>query len=268
MRRLAFWIASGIGAGFLLGSAVVAVVGPPGASPWSFPVGLVLVLGAASLIYGSGSSRRRSTQTSRRERSLPAGLVVAATVVAALAAGAGVVAPYGAGVRQTAVALSKGELHADLRDPEPLAEAMSALRSEIGHDQLVGAVVYRDYVIVEAPVAPGEQAADSWVYRRGTVKHDGAATIQPKSSREAFSYDDVAWAALQPAMNRASEQAGIEDADEVSFTVARTSDSDVDSASFGGDVGPVGVSFSVSNDYQSISFRMRADGSGFEQLTD
>ena len=257
MLRLAYWIATGIGAGFLLGSAVVAIVGPPGASIWAFPVGLVLLLGAASVMYSSGASSERSTDTSRRNRSLPAGLVAAVAVVAALAAGAGVVAPYSAGVRQTAVALSKGELHADLRDPESLAEAIGALRSEIGHDQLVGAVVYRDYVIVEAPVAPGEQAADSWVYRRGTVKHDGAATIQPKSSREAFSYDDVAWAELQPAMNRASEQAGIEDADEVSFTVARTSD-----------IGPVGVSFSVSNDYQSISFRMRADGSGFEQLTD
>ena len=214
------------------------------------------------VIRADGSRRGPIIGMGKRGRPLRIVLFVAAALVAAVA----VVLPYRVAAAQTVAALQHGQLRPDYREAEPLGQALTALEAAIGHDQLISAVVSDEYLIVEAPLAPGENATDRWMYRGGAVTHDGAATIQPDTPLEAFSIDDVDWNRLAPAAKRASIEAGIENTDDVSFSVGRSTDSDVSSETFAKQVGPVAINFSVSDDYRSVSFRMNADGSGFESL--
>ena len=212
-----------------------------------------------SVVRPDGSRRGPLIRTDRAGR--PLRIVLFALVTALVAAA--VVLPYRAGFAQTLTALQHGQLRADMRDPEPLAEALSALRDEIGHDQLVSALVTREFVIVEAPVAPGTQETDAWMYRGGVVEHRGAASIQPQTPLEAFPMSDVRWSALGPAVSQASADSGIAQTDDVSFSVGRGADSDVHSDTFAQAVGPVAIRFSIADDYRSVFYSMDADGTGF-----
>ncbi|WP_053351846.1 hypothetical protein [Leucobacter musarum] len=219
-------------------------------------------VGGGGVIRADGTRRGPIIGMGKRGRPLRIALFAVAAAVAAVA----VVLPYNVAVLQTVSALQQGRLHPDYRDPEPLGQAITALQEAIGHDQLISAIVTDEFVIVEAPLAPGENATDRWIYRGGGVTHDGAASIQPETPLEAFSITDVDWDRLAPAAKRASIEAGIEAIDDLSFSVGRSTDSDTSSETFGRAVGPVVVNFSVSDDYRSVSFRMNGDGSGFETL--
>lgn len=175
-----------------------------------------------------------------------------------LVAGAGVVVmPYRAGLMQTVAALQDGRLHADLRQPGPLAEAVSALEREIGHGTVSNVVVFDDMITVEAPLVPGERASDDWIYRGGVVEHRGPSTIQPDDVGEQFELSDVDWSALMPAVREASGLTDVASNDETAFSISR---------GFDGPEGPTGVEvrFSFEDPYHSAWFRMHADGSGLE----
>ncbi|UOR00701.1 hypothetical protein MUN77_11105 [Leucobacter allii] len=213
-------------------------------------------------LRADGSRRSPLVGTGRRGR--PLRMLGYALV---LAVGVGIVlAPYRVAVAQTLAAIPEGRLHADLRSPEDLEAAVSALGHEIGHGNLVDVVVTDEYVIVDAPLSPGAIETDSWMYRGGLVERRGAATIQPETELEQFDARDVDWAALWPAVEATAAEAGVTALDEVTLTLGRGTDSDIESETFGRAVGPVEVGFSFSDDYHSVSYRMDARGEAVEEL--
>jgi hypothetical protein len=173
-----------------------------------------------------------------------------------LAAGA-VLYPYQKAVAQTITALQHGKMHADLREPEPVNEAIQALTEQIGHGYVFNVGVYSDRVSVQAPVAVEKLESDDWNYQRGVVEREGAALIQPTDAREQFATSEVNWSALWPAAQKASTMADINDLDDVSFQVLRETTTSTDT-----EAGPVEVVFWLKNDYHSAWFRMNADGTG------
>ena len=181
-------------------------------------------------------------------------------VVFALAIVAGatvVVLPYRVGLLQTVEAIQSGRMHADLRQPEVLAQAIASLEREIGHGTVSSVVVFDDMITVEAPITPGERASDDWIYRGGTVEHVGPSTIQPDDAGEQFEFFDVDWSKLMPAVSEASALTEVRSSDETSFSVSRGSIG-VDGPT------PVRIVFSFDDPYRSAWFEMNADGSGLE----
>lgn len=211
---------------------------------------------------GDGFGPRPLIGTGRRGRVPRVLLFVAAAVTAAVL----VVLPYRASVAETLGVLSQGRLHADQRQPGAIENALQSLSNEIGHGHLVSVVVTDEFVIVDAPVRAGELATDSWMYRRGEITRQGATSIQPDHVGEQFGMADVAWSALWPLVERAAADEGIDDLDDTSFSVRRTTDSDIDSPTFGEAVGPVEVVFSVGDDYRDVSYRASADGSDLQRI--
>ncbi|MEH3088156.1 MAG: hypothetical protein PGN24_00715 [Microbacterium arborescens] len=188
-------------------------------------------------------------------------LRVVAYLLVAVLAGAAVTLPHQEAVGQTIAALRDGRLHPDLRDADTLAQARAALEREIGHDQVASIVILPDLVIVDAPIAAGSTRTDQWMYRGGQVSHDGAAPTQPDSTAEFFSWSDIAPGGIRSALDQASEESGLP-VDDASVSFRRSPDGDIQSATFAEPVGPVQLSFSLDDDYDSAFFRAAADGSG------
>ncbi len=189
----------------------------------------------------------------------PLRLAVFAAV--AIAAAAIVVAPYQHALGQTISALQDGRLRPDLRQPEALAHARDALQAEIGHDRVLSVFVAADYIIVEAPLSPGETRTDRWSYRDSQVSHEGPTTVQPDLAEQQFSWSDVAFDRLWSLLQTAADQVDLPLGDD-SVYVVRSSDGDIHSPTFGERVVPPTISFSIRDDYGSTSFVADADGSG------
>ena len=208
-----------------------------------------------------GRRRRPFLGVGRRGR--PARFVL--FVATALIAAAAVVAPYHVAVGQSISALQEGRLHADLRSPEHLTAAVDAISAEVGHRRLISVTVAADFVSVTAPVRPGELASDSWMYRAGQVDHAGAASSQPRSVAEEFGADEVSWGALWPAAEGAATDAGYANTEDMTLSVRRGVDSDIDSESFGQQAGALRVVFSARDEYTSVFFDMLPDATGVER---
>lgn len=182
----------------------------------------------------------------------------------ALAAAAAVLAPYRAAVEQTIGAIQDGHLRPDLRQPALLADATEALQEEIGHDRLVDVVVTARFVIVDAPLAPGDVRTDRWTYRGGRVSHDGPAASQPSVAGEQMSWSDISLDRVWPLMEESAASVGRPVGD-ASASVRRSTDGDIDSPTFGESVGPPVISFSIGDDYGSTPFRFAGDGTALPE---
>jgi len=185
-----------------------------------------------------------------------------------IAAGA-VVYPYRASVMQTVDALQDGRLHADVRDPEVIADALDALREQTGSTAVVEMRVTDTDIWFVSPVSEGAVEADDWWYRRGMLEEYGAASVQPEDAREYFDATEVAWDRVPALIGHAADAAGLssglDDAD-VSFSASRRSIDDIDSDDFMSDIGDVEISISISDDYHSYAFTADADGSNLTAL--
>lgn len=209
----------------------------------------------------AGRRRTPFLGVGRRGRPLRVALYVFVVCLSAAA----VAAPAHQAIAQTASAWGQGRLHPDLRSPEALSQALDEISRDVGHDEVVSVLATEDFVIVSAPVTPGELPTDSWMYRGGTVSREGPAPSQPSVSGEEFSLTDVAWERLWPVATDALAEAGVDDGD-VSLNVRRTSDSDIDSPTFAESTGPVSVRFSSDGDYSSLFFEMTADATHVERV--
>ena len=183
--------------------------------------------------------------------------------VIAIVAAAVVIWPYRQAVAQSVAAVQSGQLRADLRQPEFLADAQRALEAEIGHDRVTSIVVAKDFVIVEAPVTAGDTKTDRWTYRGGRVSADGAATIQPDFAEEQFAWSDVALDRVWPLMQEGSDRVDIPVGD-ASASITRSTDDDIDSPTFAYPTGPPQIVFSIGDDYGSTFFTAPADGATLE----
>ncbi|WP_285038583.1 hypothetical protein [Plantibacter sp. lyk4-40-MEA-4] len=181
--------------------------------------------------------------------------------VVAIAAATVVVAPFHQAVGQSFAAMQDGRLRPDLRRPEALADAQRALEEAIGHDRVASITVAADFIIVEAPLSAGDTKTDRWTYRDGAVTNDGAATSQPESTAEQFSWTDVALDRVWTLMHDGAEQVDRPVGDALAYVV-RATDDDVHSPAFGRPAGPPEIMFSVGDDYGTTSFVADADGSG------
>jgi hypothetical protein len=121
-----------------------------------------------------------------------------------------------------------------------------------------------DLLVVEAPVEPERTPTDRWLYRRGTVEHDGPDTIQPQTPQEQFGLDDVDWSAIGPLLEQARAAADLpEDEDgDGTVSVGRDSDGDVHSETFAQATGPVRLRITIGGDYGSAFFAADAHGGG------
>jgi len=194
-------------------------------------------------------------------RGRPVRLVLFALVT--VAAAAAVVYPYQEAVEQTVDAVQKGELRPDLRQPAVLSQAQQSLQEAIGHDRIVSVFVSKDYVIVEAPIAPGDIKTDRWTYRGGRVDHEGAAPSQPRLAEEQMSWSDISLDQLWPLMESAAAEVALPVGDTTAY-VARSTDSNIDSPTFGQSVAAPTISFSIGDDYGSTSFQYTGDGTRIE----
>lgn len=210
----------------------------------------------------AANGRRPLLGMGSRGRPLRLALFAAATVLAATA----VVYPYRVGLGQTIDALGEGRLHPEVRDPAVLADAIGQLRDALGHDQVVDVHVSSDLISVEAPLEPGELAADAWIYRRGHLERQGPATIQPSTVKEQFSLGDVAWERFDGLVERAVDEADLRGPVEAWIGVSRATNDDVESDDFSQSTGEVELTISVDGDYGSASFRAAADGSGMRRI--
>lgn len=186
--------------------------------------------------------------------------LVAYVIVAALGFTAAVL-PYRVAVVQALESIPQGRLYADMRTPEPLSEAMRALREEIGHDQRISVVITDQVVVVEAPVRVGERATDRWTYRRGSVEHGGASTSQPQLAEEAFDVSVVDWSAIWPTLQQAASMSERTLTADTSISLRRGADSDIQSPTFARSVAEPRMTFAIRDDYSSTWFEARIDGS-------
>ncbi|SKC43928.1 hypothetical protein [Okibacterium fritillariae] len=191
------------------------------------------------------------------------GLRIAVFVAAAVVAAAIVIVPYHHSIEQGILALQDGRLRPDLRRPDALADAREALEAEIGHDRVVQVIVAEDFVVVDAPLRPGDTKTDQWTYRDGEVMHGGGAPSQPDSAAEQFAWSAVSLDRLWPLLEEASAQVDLPITDST-VRIARGSDGNIDSPTFGQSVAAPTIGFSLGDDYGSTFFRANADGS---QLT-
>ncbi|KQM16338.1 hypothetical protein ASF83_10890 [Plantibacter sp. Leaf171] len=180
--------------------------------------------------------------------------------IVAVAAAAIVVVPYHQSVAQAIIALEDGRLRPDLRRPEALSEAQRALQEAIGHDRVVSITVAADFVIAQAPLTVGDTKTDRWEYRYGQVTHQGAASSEPESAAEQFSWSDVALDRMWSLLEEGAEQVDLPVGD-ASLYLVRSTDTDVHSPTFARPAGPPQVTFSIGDDYGSTSFVAPADGS-------
>ncbi|TCI97764.1 hypothetical protein [Aeromicrobium sp. IC_218] len=206
--------------------------------------------------------RRRGPLLGMGRRGRPLRLVL--YVVVAAVAAALVVLPYRTGLQQTIDALPDGRWHADLRQSDVLGPALDAVAEEVGHRTVSGVTVMEDLLVIEAPVEPGRTPTDRWLYRRGTVQHDGPDTIQPSTPKEQFGLDDVDWGAIGPLLEQARAAADLPDDEDGDGTVrvGRDSDDDVHSATFAQATGPVRLTLTIDGDYGSAFFAADAQGRG------
>jgi hypothetical protein len=158
----------------------------------------------------------------------------------------------------TALALQQGQLTLDNWDSAYLEYLIPKLEDELGHD-LVEAVYIGDAVIgVNAPIGIDTTNSDSWTIRNGGFERNGPYSGQPESSAEFFSLDDVNWAGIEPLVERALDEARSEIGevtdDNISVSVDRATDDDVESDQFGRPVGDIEIRISLTGDYSSASF--------------
>lgn len=174
-----------------------------------------------------------------------------------------IVWPYRTALAQSVQSVSQGDLHADLRTAEFLPETIDTILGDADSEQLTFAIVTKDYVILDAPVAEGATDTDRWMYRRGVLDHEGPSSMQPETAQQHFDAADVDWAALWPAARQAAASVDLADQlDDVSLQIERASDHDTDSDTYLESTGPVEVRFSLSDDYgHDTSFVLAADGS-------
>jgi hypothetical protein len=189
---------------------------------------------------------------------------IAAFLLAGIIAATVVVLPYREAVAQTIASIGDGRLRPDARRPEVVRDALAAITTEIGHEQVVSIGVYEDFVIVDAPLRVGDTRTDEWMYRSGRVSHRGAASSQPDSAAEQFSISEVSVERIWPLLQRASQTTGTTIGD-ANVRIARTSDGDVDSPTFGQPTGAPEISFGIGDDYGDTWFVAAADGSGLRQ---
>ncbi|MEV7694412.1 hypothetical protein AB0N73_13905 [Microbacterium sp. NPDC089189] len=209
-----------------------------------------------------GMRRRSIIGVGRRGRPLR----IVLFLLAGLAAAAVVVLPHAGAVAQSVVS-GQGYVRPDLREPESIDTALGAISAEAGHDQVYSVSVSADLVVVEAPVVAGEKNADRWTYRDGAVTHSGPVPVQPQLAAQQFALADVDWAALWPVVEATVVADGYPDAAEASYSVRRVTDDDVQSETFGRQVGDINVVFIARDDYRSSFFRMNADASSPEKTS-
>lgn len=158
----------------------------------------------------------------------------------------------------TALALQQGQLFLDNWDSDYLDHLIPKLEGELEHNPVEAVYIGSAVIGVNAPIGVDTTNSDSWTIRNGGFEHDGPHSGQPESSAEFFSLDDVNWAGIEPLVKHALDEAwpkiGEVTEDNISVSVDRATDNDVESDQFGRAVGDVEIRISLTGDYSGASF--------------
>lgn len=186
-------------------------------------------------------------------------------LLAFVAGAVAVIYPYRAAVVQSAQSLRAGDgLHPNLLHKPYLSQGIRALADRSGSPVASEVVVRAERIDAEIPLVPGQKASDDWAYACGSVDHRGASTIQPERAQEQFRLDAVAWDKLEPFVERAARESGLP-IESALVSVRRDANTDIETESFGRQVGPVKITIVLRNDYGSAFFTADAKGGSFKQ---
>ncbi len=124
-----------------------------------------------------------------------------------------------------------------------------------GGTQFTELVMYREYVVSEAPTTPGAPTTDQYNWRDGEATREGAATIQPDPAElpdELFDVTTVDWSLVEPLVAQLPELTGIADPQGAGVLVRRATDVNVTT--------PVEFHLSLSDDYYDAYLTADATG--------
>ena len=153
--------------------------------------------------------------------------------------------------------LRAGHYAIDLRTPDEATFAVNALIEAAGHDYANEIILYPQMIRAEMPLVPGQVETDSYDYRGASVKHEGAATIQPRDTATQFQLSAVAWEKIMPQVLKAAEQENLP-ADDVYIFIDRETTGSASGS------GPIIIRFSLDDDYHSVTYQMNRNA---EDLT-
>lgn len=153
-----------------------------------------------------------------------------------------------------------GSWIADMRTELGISAALDALEQKVGHDRVSQVNLYKDFVLIDAPVGPSTLNTDTWYYRGGELSNDGPASTQPESEEEFFRTSEVNWKDLWPAVQSKSQGFSQEITDDIGIFAERSKDYDNESVSFMQNNGPVVFRFNINEPYSSTSYTMDSHG--------
>ncbi|WP_347038271.1 hypothetical protein AAHB37_17135 [Glutamicibacter halophytocola] len=148
----------------------------------------------------------------------------------------------------------------DMRTEPGVSAALNALELKVGHDRVSRVSLYKDFVLIDAPVGPGTLNTDSWQFRGGKLISGGPASTQPESEEELFRIRDVHWQAYWPAVQSVSSGLDKTITDDIGIFSERETNSDLGGDSFMQHTGDVIARFTVNEPYSSIAYTMNGQG--------
>lgn len=176
--------------------------------------------------------------------------------------------PYHRTVDYALHALPQGRLKLSSWDAYYLEDALPRFEEELGHN-LVHEVSFSSVgVHLDAPLGTNTTNTDEWTIRGSNVAHGEPTSIQPESTAEFFTLDEVRWDALDELVQESIVLAGVGEVapDDVSLFIGRDTDNDVHSATFSRPVGDVTIRITVRGAYADATFTSDADGTNLTQV--
>jgi len=153
----------------------------------------------------------------------------------------------------------------DMRTEPGVSAALNALEQKVGHDRVSRVSLYKDFVLIDAPVGPGTLNTDSWQFRGGKLTSSGPASTQPESEEELFRIPDVHWQAYWPAVQSVSSGLDKTITDDIGIFSEREANSDLGGDSFMQHTGDVIARFTVDEPYSSIAYTMDGQGQNISE---
>lgn len=184
--------------------------------------------------------------------------VILFALVFALTATA-VLYPYRPALSQSVYALQEhGQLHLDMREPYSVELALQALEREVGHDRVLNVRAYPEFVTIEAAVDVTGLRADDWIYRRGELRNEGPATIQPEDEREFYRASKINWNAIWQAVRGAGQGGDLHLDEQTSYYVERGRNNEIGGDDYGKSFADPQAHFSFDNGYESANYTLDA----------
>lgn len=143
----------------------------------------------------------------------------------------------------------------DVFSPAQTQRVVDDLAAVAGGTQFTELVMYREYVVSEAPTTPGAPTTDQYNWRDGEATREGAATIQPDPGAlpdQLFDVTTVDWSLVEPLVAQLPALTGIADPHGAMVLVRRATDVNVTT--------PVEFHLSLSDDYYDAYLTADATG--------